>query len=82
MNSYAVDLVIGRTAYRILTEAKEQCVDRHCVHVEEYCAYEVGGYAEDYRWDVVVVQSLSLRYFIHEVPLQEVVHSETDTDGY
>lgn len=55
---------------RILTEAKEQCINSHCVNIEEYSTDKVSGNAQYDGGNVVVVQSLALSHLVHVVPLQ------------
>lgn len=40
---------------QLLTEAKEERINRHRVYIEEYCADEVGSNAQYYGGDVAVV---------------------------
>lgn len=53
----------------VLTEAKEQCINGHCVNIKEYSADEVSGDAENDGGNVVVMKSFAFRHFVHKVPL-------------
>lgn len=66
----------------ILTETKEQRVDRHLIDIEEYSADEVGGDAQNDGGNVVVVQWLALRHLVYQVPLEQVVHAHAHSHRY